>query len=319
LITIYIKDGDKFDKMIFSGEKQKAAFVSICSNSVLIISKLAVGILTNSISIISEAVHSFTDLLAALIAFFSVKKSANPPDREHPFGHGKFEDLSGFIEGALILFAAGYIIFESVEKIVSNRYEHINTTAGIIVMLLSVLVNLLVSKYLYKVACKTDSIALFADAEHLRTDVLTSAGVLIGLICIKFTNIEILDPIVAILVALIIIKAGLNLCFTAGGNLLDSSLPECEQKLISEAVKKYVPTEIIEIKEIKSRKAGADRLIELVIVIPKKSTIEAGHSLCDKIEEDLKSSIKNISITIHLEPCSTSCKDCKIENTCNLN
>jgi len=300
-----------------SGEKQNAALLSIGSNIVLILSKLVVGLITNSISIISEAVHSFTDLLAAIIAFFSVKQSANPPDSDHQFGHGKYEDFSGFIEGALILLAAGYIIFESVEKIINNKYDYIDTTAGIVVMLISVIANIIVSRHLFNVARKTDSMALLADAEHLRTDVLTSAGVLVGLILIKITNIEILDPIVAILVALIIIKAGLNLCFNSGKNLLDGSLPEEEQKIIFDTVNTFIPGEVIEIKELKSRKSGADKLIELIIVIPKKLTIEAGHALCDRIEEDLKNNIKNSRVTIHIEPCSCTCDNCKVEQACN--
>lgn len=303
--------------MQFSAEKQRAALLSICSNIILIFSKLIVGIITNSISIISEAIHSFTDLLAAIIAFFSVKKSSNPPDNDHQFGHGKYEDLSGFIEGSLILFAAGYIIFESVEKIIRNKYDHLNTTAGIFVMVISVVANIIVSRHLFNVARKTDSIALFADAEHLRTDVLTSVGVLAGLVLIKITNINLLDPVVAILVALIIIKAGLNLCFTSGKNLLDTSLPESEQKIIFKTINNYIPNEIIEIKELKSRKAGAEKLIELIIIIPKKLTIEAGHALCDRIEEDLKNNINNSSITIHIEPCKCTCDNCKVEQTCN--
>lgn len=303
--------------MEFSREKQNAALLSIGSNIVLILLKLVVGLITNSISIISEAVHSFTDLLAAIIAFFSVKQSANPPDNDHQFGHGKYEDFSGFIEGALILLAAGFIIFESIEKIITNKYDYIDTTAGIFVMLISVIANIIVSRNLLYVARKTDSMALLADAEHLRTDVLTSAGVLAGLVLIKITNIEILDPIVAIMVALIIIKAGLDLCFNSGKNLLDGSLPEEEQKVILNTIKNYIPNEIIEIKELKSRKSGADKLIELIIIIPKKLTIEAGHSLCDRIEEDLKNNIKNSSITIHIEPCCCSCDNCKVEHDCN--
>ena len=302
--------------MSFSQEKQKAALLSVCSNIVLIFSKLIVGIFTNSISIISEAVHSFTDLLAAVIAFFSVKKSSNPPDSDHQFGHGKYEDLSGFIEGVLILSAAGYIIFEAVEKIISHKYDRIDTTAGILVMVISVIANTAVSRHLFNVARKTDSMALLADAEHLRTDIITSAGVLAGLILIKITNIEILDPVVAVLVALIIIRAGLNLCFTSGKNLLDESLPEFEQKIILETINNYIPGEVLEIKELKSRKSGAEKLIELIIVIPRKLTIEAGHALCDRIEEDLKRNISNAGITIHIEPCSIPCNKCEAEQTC---
>ncbi len=302
--------------MNFSKEKQKAAIISICSNSILILLKLVVGVLSNSISIISEAIHSFTDLAASVVAFYSVKKASHPADSEHQFGHGKYEDFSGFIEGALILLAAFYIIYEAVEKILTAKYNHIDTIAGIIVMAISVVVNIFVSKYLFNVARKADSIALLADAEHLRTDILTSAGVLIGLVLIKFTGIEFLDPVAAIFVALMILKTGMSLCYTAGGNLLDTSLPEEDQKMIFDTVNKYVPYEVLEIKEIKSRKAGSAKLIELIIVLPKKLTIEAGHKLCDKIEEDLNTNISNSSVIIHIEPCSNCCDNCIINKSC---
>jgi len=300
--------------MDISNEKQLAAFISIISNIILILLKFVVGVITNSISIISEAVHSFTDLLASMIAFFSVKQASSPPDEEHQFGHGKYEDFSGFIEGALILAAAAYIIFEAIEKIINSQFDHINTTAGIVVMGISVAANIFVSKYLRYVADKTDSMALLADAEHLRTDVITSLGVLGGLVLIEITRIKILDPIVAILVALIIIKAGLKLCFASGKNLLDTSLPEKEQKLILDVVNKYIPSEIIEIKALKSRKSGAEKIIQFIIVIPKKMTIEAGHKLCDRVEEDLNSVIKNAHIIIHIEPCGCKCNNCKVKH-----
>lgn len=305
------------EKMSFFSEKQKAALLSVCSNTFLILIKLVVGILTNSISIISEAVHSFTDLLAAFIAYFSVKKSSTPPDKEHPFGHGKYEDLSGFIEGALIIFAAGYIVFEAIEKIIRNDYHSIDTTAGIVVMTLSVIINIIVSRYLFKIAHKTDSLALLADAEHLKTDVLTSAGVLAGLVLIRITDIRLLDPVIAVLIALVIVKVGLRLCVIAGKNLLDSSLPEDEQSIILETVNNYIPTEVVELRKLKSRKAGAEKLIELVIIIPKNLTIEKGHFLCDRIEDDLKKNVKNSSVIIHLEPCNCSCNTCKTKKYCN--
>ena len=303
--------------MFLGSEKQRAATLSVFSNTFLIISKLIVGILTHSISVISEAVHSLTDLFAALIAYFSIKESSNPPDKEHPFGHGKYEDLSGFIEGALIILAAGIIIHESVEKIIKNDFNHIDTTAGIVVMALSVIINILVSTHLFKIAHKTDSLALLADAEHLRTDVITSAGVLIGLILIKITSLQMLDPIVAILIALIIAKAGFKLCLAAGKNLLDTSLPEKDQKTILKVLEAYIPEEIVKVRELKTRKAGAEKLIELVIVIPKNKTIESGHNLCDRIEEDLKKNIENSSVIIHIEPCDCSCKKCRTKNYCS--
>ncbi|EKE02874.1 MAG: cation diffusion facilitator family transporter [uncultured bacterium] len=290
--------------------KKSAALLSVFSNSFLIIAKLFVGIISGSVSIISEAVHSFIDLLAAILAFFSVKISAEPADTEHQYGHEKFEDLSGGIEGLLIFAAAAYIIYEALEKIKTGSFEHLDTTAGIIVMLASVIINTLVSAHLIKVAKITDSIALLADAQHLRADVYTSLGVLAGLLIIKFTGLVILDPLIAIIIAVFIIKTGYDLTKTAIKNLLDTSLPENERKLIQNIIKSYIPKDIIEFQDLKTRKAGAKRLIEFTLTVPTSMTIKEGHDLCDKIEEDLEKNVKNADVTIHLEPCNGTCDEC---------
>ena len=293
-----------------AGIKKSAALLSICSNIVLIASKFVVGIISGSVSIISEAVHSFSDLLAAILAYFSVKAAAEPADIEHQFGHGKFEDLSGGLEGALIIFAAGYIIYEAFEKLTGNVQSEFNTGAGIVVMSLAIIINLVVSRHLFNVAHKTESIALLADAEHLRTDIYTSAGVLIGLLLIKFTGIVLLDPIVAILIALIIIKTGIKLCITSAKNLLDTSLPEEERIVIKNIVSNFMPDEVVEILNLKTRRAGAERLIEFTLTVPDEMTIKTGHKLCDKIEDNIARELNRVHVTIHLEPCDGICPEC---------
>lgn len=298
--------------------KTRAASISIISNTFLITVKLFTGMLTNSISIISEAVHSLMDLLAAIIAFFSVKKASEPADDDHQYGHGKFEEVSGFAEGALILIAAVYIIYESFEKLMSGEINYINSVAGIVVMALSVIINIFVSKNLYKVAKETDSIALLADAEHLRTDVITSAGVLCGLILIKFTGLKILDPIVAALVAILIIKAGLELCIASMKNLLDASLPEKDIEIIKGILTEYKIDKIISYENIKTRKSGAEKLIEFTLIMPKDLHLEDSHRFCDEIEADLKKNISNTFITIHTEPCKSECAICNLQHCDSL-
>lgn len=290
--------------------KKRAAFVSICSNSALIVTKLAVGVISGSFSIISEAVHSFTDLLASILAYYSVKMSSEPADNDHQFGHEKFEDLSGGIEGALILIAACYIIYEAVMRINNPPDTHIDTSIGMIVMFISILVNGIVSEYLFNVAKKTDSIALMADAQHLRADIYTSFGVLAGLAVIKLTDITILDPLIAILIAMLILKTGYDICKAAVLNLLDTSLPEDERKIIENTINNFIPDQIIDFGEFKTRKAGSKRLIEFNLVVPTSMTIKEGHDLCDRIESVLKNNIRNLDITIHLEPCSSECSNC---------
>ena len=208
--------------------KSRAAAVSIVSNSALIVFKLVVGIMSGSIAIISEALHSGSDLVAAIIAFYSVRKAAEPPDLHHHYGHEKVENLSGVIEALLIIAAAGVIIYEGILKIIHGPHiDHI--WLGISVMLVSGVVNLIVSKkVLYPVARRTQSAALEADAAHLLTDVYTSFGVAGGLLLVKLTGWEYFDPIAAIAVAVLIIRTGYQLVVESTKVLLDQTLPEEE-------------------------------------------------------------------------------------------
>ena len=191
--------------------KVSIARLSIVSNTLLIVMKLVVGLISGSVSILSEAIHSSMDLIAALIAFFSVRVSDNPPDSRHPYGHGKIENISGVIESLLIFIAAVWIIVEAVKKLFGERIELDSIALGSIVMLISAIVNTYVSRRLYKVARATNSVALEADALHLKTDIFTSLGVAVGLGLIMATGINWLDPVIAILVALFIIREAYHL------------------------------------------------------------------------------------------------------------
>lgn len=285
-----------------SRDKQFAAFISILSNTFLILMKLVAGVISGSISIISEAIHSMSDLLASFLAFFSVRQSAIPADNDHQYGHGKFEDFSGFFEGLLIFAAAVYIIYESIVKIISKNFHSIEPTLGIIVMGISFFVNLFISTYIMKIGKKSDSIALVADAEHLKTDVLTSGGVMLGLVLIKLTGFQLLDPIIAIVVAFMIFSTSISLCKHSGANLLDSSIKKEDIDVIKDVLSKYIPDRICELKNIKTRKAGKMKLIDLTLSVPSDLTIKMGHDLCDEIEEHIGKKINNASVFIHLEP-----------------
>ena len=282
--------------------KKSAATLSIVSNSFIILLKLIVGLLSGSISIISEAIHSMSDFLASIITFFSVIKSAEPADSKHPFGHGKYEDMSGFIEGGLIIFAALYIIYESVKKIFFGGNMEIDTTWGMVVMGIAVIVNILVSSILFKVAKQTDSVSLFADAEHLRTDVISAFGVFAGLLLIKFTGIYILDPLIAIVVAVIIFKAGFSISKTTMDNLLDCSLPEADMAEICHFFDGFKNNGIVDYKNLKARRLGPHKNVEVTFLFPKDMTIYDCHAVCDQVEHKLAEQFGDISASIHLEP-----------------
>lgn len=286
--------------MEINTQKKLAAGLSITSNAIIILLKIVAGIVSGSISIISEAIHSFSDFLASILTFFAVSRSSEPADKEHPFGHGKYEDMSGFIEGGLIVFAGLYIIYESAKKLIWGYDLKTEPMLGIWVMAFAVVANYLVSSYLFYVAKKSDSVSLFADAEHLRTDILSSMGVLFGLILIKCTGYAILDPIIALIVALIIIKAGYSISKDTLNNLLDGSLPLTEIEKIENILNSN--SSIMGYKNIKARKVGHCKDIEITVFFSPDLKISECHKICDDIENAIEKELDEVTIVIHAEP-----------------
>ena len=284
-----------------SSKKVKVAFLSIISNITLIALKIVAGILSGSVSIISEAIHSSMDLVASLIAFFAVKLSSKPADEKHPYGHGKIENVSGVVEGLLIFVAAILIVMEAIKKLIEPNQEVNISYIPIGVMLFSALANTIVSKLLYKVSKEEDSIALEADALHLKTDVYTSMGVAVGLLLIKITGIAILDPIIAILVAFLIIKESWVLLRNAFSPLLDARLSDEEEGKIQFVMSKY-KNEILDYHRLRTRKSGNIKLVDFHMTVNEELTVKESHALCEKIENDLEQVIKNTNVDIHIEP-----------------
>lgn len=260
--------------------------------------KVVVGFLSGSVSIISEAIHSSMDLIAALIAFFSVKVSDYPPDTRHPYGHGKVENVSGVIEAVLIFVAAIWIIIEAIKKLTGDEIQLEKIWIGSVVMAISAIVNTLVSRRLYKVARETKSVALEADALHLKTDVYTSAGVAVGLVLILITDIKWLDPIVAIMVALFIIKESYSLLRRAFWPLLDSAWSDGE---IEDLERKLNEMEV-NYHDLRTRVAGNYRFMDIHVEIPEDESVGSAHKYCDMIENELTSLYENLTVTIHVEP-----------------
>ncbi len=277
--------------------KKNTARLSVISNTLLIILKLIVGFITNSVSILSEAIHSSLDLVAAIIAYFSVRVSGNPADERHPYGHGKVENVSGVIEAILIFIASAWIILEAVKKIITPE-EASSLGLGSLVMLVSAGVNSFVSHRLYKVARKTNSIALEADALHLKTDVFTSLGVALGLLMIKITGLHILDPFIAIAVACFIIYESAMLLKKAFSPLLDTSLSVAEVERI-EAILDEMD---VSYHDLRTRAAGHQRFIEFHLSAPAGETLEKIHRQCDEIENRLACEFSDLNIIIHPEP-----------------
>jgi len=281
-------------------KKVRTASLSIFSNIFLIIIKVIAGVLSGSVSIISEAIHSSMDLMAAIIAFFSVRISSNPPDKKHPYGHGKFENVSGVIEAILILVAAIWIIYEAIHKLINP--QPVDTLGvGILVMTISGIVNYFISHRLYKVAKETDSLALEADALHLKTDVYTSLGVAMGLGLLWFTNLQWLDPLVAILVALLITYESTVLLKKAYNPLLDTALPEKDMETIEHCIQKHLNPDM-SYHQLRARRSGHYKYIDLHLEVPAQTSVAISHQMCDDIEQEINLQFNNAEVHIHIEP-----------------
>jgi len=295
--------------------KTSAAKLSVTSNSLLVVAKIAAGIITGSVSILAEAIHSLLDLAAAVIAFLSVRISDKPADAGHPFGHGKVENVSGIIEAILIIIAGIWIIYEAVQRIITRTAIQL-AGVGIGVMALAIVINILVSRKLHKVSQATDSPALEADAWHLSTDVYTSVAVLVSLLIIHFTGFILLDPIIAIIVAVVIMRTGYQLTRKSFGVLVDERLPASEEAIITEVIKEHC-NKVVGFHSLRTRKAGSQRQIDFHLVMAKNASLESVHQMCDHLEEDIKTKLPQATINIHVEPCQMECNQCGIQN-CSL-
>lgn len=281
--------------------KRRAAGLSILSNSLLVLSKLVVGFWSGSVAALSEAVHSATDLMASCIAFASVRVSDTPPDAEHPYGHGKVESISSLAEAVLIYLAATYIIYESATKLYAGTKPG-ELGAAIAVMGASVIVNFFMSRYLRKVARDTDSQALMADAEHLHVDVLTAAGVFVGLGLSQATGLAWLDPVAALCVSLLIIKAGMELTVPALSTLLDACLPEEEEQQIRQLLDS--DARVLGYHKLRTRKAGSQRHIDVHVQMPDQYTFVEAHEVSEELEDKIRDlfGFAPVHVHIHMEP-----------------
>ena len=286
--------------MISSNRKVRVALLSIISNTSLIVFKIIAGIISGSVSIISEAIHSSMDLLASIVAFFSVKASSKPADDDHPFGHGKIENISGIIEGVLILIASMIIIIEATKKIYNPRPID-NELIAVLVMFISGFINFIVSRKLYNVGKEEDSMALKADALHLKTDIYTSIGVGFGILLIKITGIHILDSIVAIVVGLLIIKEAIELIKRAFDELIDKRLSDEEEREIKDIIERF-NNEFIDYHKLKTRKSGNINHIDFHITLNASTTVKEAHDIIGNIKKEMNKNLKNSRITIHIDP-----------------
>ncbi len=281
----------------------------------LFVLKVVVGMVTGSISIWAQAADSSMDIFAAVIAFLTVGLSAKPADHKHPFGHGKVEDIAAGTQAVLLLGTAGAIIYAAIRRIILRESIQL-TEAGIGVMLVSMVASILLSRHLFRVAHATGSVALEANANNIRGDVYSTAGVMLGLVAVRLTGLNILDPILALAVSLLILRATYNVGRMAFGGLIDVRLPKAEEDKIISCIREHT-SQLAGFHEMRTRKAGNQRFIDRHLMLPKNASVEEAHRMCDHLEKDMKNRLPNSSVTIHVEPCSIDCEQCLV-SSCSL-
>jgi len=298
---------------MFSGSSG-AAKLSIIIVVGLIVLKVVVGVITGSLSVLAQAVDSFLDLFAVSVTFLAIRIAARPADEEHPFGHGKAENIAAIIQAILIFIAGGSIIYSAVRRIQTHAALEM-TEAGIGVMAVSIIASIFLSRYLLRVAKKEDSMALEANAHNIAADVYSAAAVFVGLIVVRLTGLVIIDAILAGLVALYILKVAVDVLRNSLGGLVDVKLPDDEENSVRTAITEHFGREVVSFHKLRTRKAGSHRYIDLHLVMPKHVSIEEAHNMCDHLEKDIKEKLVHTDVTIHVEPCDENCDSCDL--TCD--
>jgi cation diffusion facilitator family transporter len=279
----------------------RTAALSVVSNSCLILLKVVAGSITGSVAILTEAVHSSIDLVASMVAFFSVRKAGEPADESHRYGHEKLENLAAAIEGVLILVGSAAIAFQAIRHLTGG--EHVQRLGvGIAVVAFSLVANLIVSTVIERTARRTSSPALEGDAAHLRTDALTSLAVLVGLALVQITGAQWLDPVVALIVAASIVVTGVRLLARSGRVLVDEALPADEVSAIRDAIEEFATRGVVGYHELRTRQAGARRYVDLHVQFRHGTSLEDAHRTAHELQDVIGARLDGADVLIHLEP-----------------
>jgi cation diffusion facilitator family transporter len=281
--------------------KTRAAALSVASNSALILLKAIAGTVTGSVALLTEALHSATDLIASIVALFSVRAADAPADESHPYGHEKIEDMAAAIEGVLILVGSVIIAFEAVRHLIEGTGVH-RLGIGLAVLAISIVVNFVVSRTLLRRAEATGSPALAADAAHLNTDMLSSAGVLAALALVAATGWDWLDAVVALMVAVVVAWAGVRILTRSSRVLVDETLPDPELDTIREIVTAFADDGIVGYHELRGRQAGARRHVDLHVQFRGGMTLEEAHRTAHRLQDVIRKRLGPADVLIHLEP-----------------
>jgi len=274
----------------------------------LMLLKAIVSWLTGSIGILAQASDSLLDIIAGIVTFSAIRIATKPADEEHPYGHGKVEDIAGMVQGLLIFTAAGLIIYAAVRRIMAGSTVEL-AEAGIGVMLFSIVVSIFLSRHLTKVARATRSAALEANAHNIAADVYSASAVLIGLLIVRLTHISYIDAVLAIGVALYIAMVAYRTANKSVSALVDTKLPAEHETVIKACVAEH-HQQIAGFHSLRTRQSGNQLYIDLHLVMNRGISLEGAHEICDRIEIAMESGLHGANVTIHAEPCDGACKQC---------
>jgi cation diffusion facilitator family transporter len=281
--------------------KTRAAAVSIVSNTCLIVLKVAAGLVTGSVGILSDAVHSLMDLIASLIAWASVRKADAPADSSHRYGHEKLEDLAAGAQALLLLIGAVFIAVEAIRRL-SNGGHVASLGVGIAVAAAAAAVNLVVSTYLDRAGGVTGSTALHANAADLRTDAFVSLAVLVSLVVVKLTSAEWMDSVVGLLVAAAISRTGVRILVDASRRLADEALPADELAALQQVVASFVGDEVVGFHDLRARHVGSNHQVDLHLQFAAGTSLERAHYVSHQLQDAIVKRLPATTVLVHLEP-----------------
>jgi cation diffusion facilitator family transporter len=278
----------------------KLVLLSVAAAVLTLFLKTAAYLLTGSVGLLSDAAESVVNLVAALIAFVSLRYAARPPDRHHTYGHEKIEFFSSGVEGGLIVMAAVAIAWTAVDRLRHPQPPEA-LDLGLLLSFLAALINGGVALVLLRAAIAHRSIVLEADARHLLTDVWTSAGVLAALGLVWLTGWNVLDPIVALLVAVNILWTAWGLLRRSFNGLMDHALPEEEQHAVRSAIQGRLGSEMT-FHALRTRQAGTRRFVEFHLLVPGEFSVRKAHDLTEEVEQAVRAVLPGVEVTVHIEP-----------------
>ncbi|MCH7812149.1 MAG: cation transporter [Chloroflexi bacterium] len=279
----------------------RAAALSFTSNITLMVLKFAVGILTGSIAVLSDAIDSAEDAVASSFAFLSIRMASQPPDEEHPYGHGKAESVAAAGQALLIAGGGGFIIYTAVGRLIERDVE-IDTTPGMIALAVTAVVNVFVVLYVSRAARLTGSPALAADTRHLWTNVGQAGAVFSALALVALTDSTIFDPLVALALAVYLLWTAAQVFRAALDEIMDVRLPRREEELIERCLDEQRGSGIRGYHDLRTRKSGRQRYVEFHLIVDPQQTVAVAHGLCDTLEEAIHERLPSATVTIHLEP-----------------